>query len=309
MSTSRHRALDRSVERSAVTAFVSVLALVPVWLLSLAVFWLPVQAVWLLPFWAFAAGHLGAVVLMFWRPLQTVLVMRMLGATRATAQQAALLEPAWRSVAQQLGIRPRRYALAVLPSDELNAFACGGSLLVVTSYAIETLPRDEMTGVLAHELAHHLGFHTVALTLRQWLSLPIFLLARVGFFLQNVATAATRSFVSHSSALSAVGRLVAGILNAVSWAFLSALLLSNRIASRVERNAEFEADRRAVEMGFGRELATALRRVDTDPRANSTNPDEGRALGLVVTHPSARSRVVRIEALVRRLSSRQRLAN
>ena len=187
-NTSRHRALDRSVERSAVAALVPVVALVPVWLLSLVVFWLPTRWIWRVPFWMFAAGHLALVVVMFWRPLQTVLVMRMLGAGRATNDEAARLEPAWRSVAQQLGIRPRRYALAVLPSDELNAFACGGSLLVVTSYAIETLPRDEMTGVLAHELAHHLGFHTVALTVRQWLSLPIFLLARVGFFLQNVAT-------------------------------------------------------------------------------------------------------------------------
>ena len=313
-NTSRHRALDRSVERSAVAALVPVCALVPVWLLSLAVFWLPTRLIWRIPFWVFALGHLALVVVMFWRPLQTVLVMRMLGASRATADEAAQLEPAWRSVTQQLGIRPRRFALAVLPSEELNAFACGGSLLVVTSYAIDTLPRDEMTGVLAHELAHHLGFHTFALTLRQWLSLPIFLLARVGFFLQNVATAATHSFVSHSSALSAVGRLLAALLNETAWVFLSALLISNRIASRVERGSEFEADRRAVEMGFGRELATALRRVDSTERSVSV-ANGGVGLlssaaswfdGLVLTHPSARSRVVRIEALVRRRQERER---
>lgn len=304
------------MERSAVAALVPVVALVPVWLLSLAVFWLPTRLFWRVPFWMFGAGHLALVVVMFWRPLQTVLVMRMLGASRATTDEAARLEPAWRSVAQQLGIRPRRYALAVLPSDELNAFACGGSLLVVTSYAIETLPRDEMTGVLAHELAHHLGFHTFALTLRQWLSLPIFLLARVGFFLQNVATAATRSFVSHSSALSAVGQLISALLNAIAWVFLSALLISNGIASRVERGSEYEADRRAVDMGFGRELATALRRVDAserDARRPAAVDEQGLASagmgGLVLTHPSARSRVVRIEALVRRRESRQRLVN
>ena len=242
------------------------LALVPVWLLSLAVFWVPTHLVWRVDFWLFAVVHLAAVVVMFWRPLQTVLVMRMLGASRATYDEAARLEPAWRSVAHQLGIKPKRYALAVLPSDELNAFACGGSLLVVTSYAIETLPRDEMTGVLAHELAHHLGFHTVALTMRQWLSLPIFVLAQIGFFLQNVATAATRTFVSHSSALSAIGRLISALLNAVAWGFLSALLISNRIAGRAERGSEYDADRRAVAMGFGPELATALRRVDAADR-------------------------------------------
>ena len=298
--------MDRSIERGALAALVPVVALIPFWLLSLSVFWLPLRAFWHVPFWLFAVIHFGSVVVMFWRPLQTVLVMRMLGARKATAEQAQRLEPAWRSVAQQLRIRPRRYSLAVLPSVELNAFACGGSLLVVTSYAIETLPRNEMTGVLAHELAHHLGFHTVALTVRQWLSLPIFVLAKIGFFLQNVASAATSSFVSHSTALSFVGKLIARVLQVVAWVFLSALLLSNRIASSVERGSEFEADRRAVEMGFGPELATALRRVDSAEQRDQGAPGRD---ALVVTHPSARSRVVRIEALVRRAATRQRLAN
>ena len=298
--------MDRSIERGALAALVPVVALIPFWLLSLAVFWLPLRMFWHVPFWLFAVIHFGSVVVMFWRPLQTVLVMRMLGARKATAEQAQRLEPAWRSVAQQLRIRPGRYSLAVLPSVELNAFACGGSLLVVTSYAIETLPRNEMTGVLAHELAHHLGFHTVALTVRQWLSLPIFVLAKIGFFLQNVASAATSSFVSHSTALSFVGKLIARVLQVVAWVFLSALLLSNRIARRVERGSEFEADRRAVEMGFGPELATALRRVDSAEQRDQAAPGRD---ALVVTHPSARSRVVRIEALVRRAATRQRLAN
>jgi len=304
----RHRALDRSVERSAIASLLPVLALIPVWLLALAVFWLPVRLFWKVPFWLFAASHLAAVVLMFWRPLQTILVMRMLGARRATADQARRLEPAWRSVAQQLGIKPKRFALAVLPSEELNAFACGGSLLVVTSYAIDALPRDEMTGVLAHELAHHLGFHTVALTLRQWLSLPIFVLARIGFFLQNVASAATSSFVSHSSALSFVGRLISSILNVVSWVFLSALLASNSIANRVGKRSEFEADSRAVAMGFGRELATALRRVEMEASERGDAAALSLRDSLVVTHPSARSRVLRIEALRRREAARLRPA-
>ena len=304
----RHRALGRSVERSTIGALVPIVLLVPVWLLALVVFWLPFRLIWQVPFWLFAVAHFGAVVVMFWRPLQTVLVMRMLGARRATPDQARRLEPAWRSVAQQLGIKPARYALAVLSSEELNAFACGGGLLVVTSYAIETLPRDEMTGVLAHELAHHLGFHTVALSVRQWLSLPIFLLAQVGFFLQNVATAATNSFVSHSSSLSAVGRLISAVLNGFSWVFLSGLLVSNRIANRADRNSEFEADRRVVTMGFGRELATALRRVDQDHRDRRLHAGPTFRDNLVLTHPSARSRVQRIEALHRREASRQRMS-
>jgi Zn-dependent protease with chaperone function len=299
----RSRSAQRSVEASSLAAVLPVVAIIPVWLVSLAVFWWPVHLWWHISFSAFAALHLGAVVLMFWRPLQKVLVMRMLGARRPSAEQAKRLEPAWRSVAQQLAIPHRRFSLAVLPSDDLNAFACGGSLLVVTSFALEELPRDEMTGVLAHEVAHHLGLHTVALTFRWWLSLPIFLLARVGFFLQNVAVAATRSFVSHSSALTAVGRSVSGLLNAIGWVFLSALVFSNRMANSIGKRSELEADRRAVEMGFGRELATALRRVAATEQL--TRASQLRA-ETQLTHPSARSRVVHIEALMRRAALRRK---
>ena len=309
---SRRRNAGRYVERSAVTAVLAVVTIVPTWLLSLGVFWLAARVWWRVSFLTFAGIHLASVVVMFWHPLQNVLVMRMLGARRASVEQARWLEPAWHSVARQIGIPPRRFSLAVLESEELNAFACGGSLLVVTSYAIEALPRDEMTGVLAHEVAHHLGLHTVALTVRQWLSLPVFLLAKVGFFLQNVAVAATRSFVSHSSALTAVGRLVSLMLNAVAWVFLAALILSNRLANRIGTGSEYEADRRAVELGFGRELATALRRVaKIEALATSAPHGDHGAIprsNVGASHPPARRRVARIEALNRRESSRRRMS-
>jgi len=58
---------------------------------------------------------------------------------------------------------------------------------------VRVLRHDELTGVLAHELSHHLGLHTVALTVQHWLTVPAMLLARIGFFLQNVAQAAAAS--------------------------------------------------------------------------------------------------------------------
>jgi Zn-dependent protease with chaperone function len=190
----------------------------------------------------------------------------------------------------------RRFVIAVLPIDELNAFACGGHLVVVTSYAIDTLPRDELSGVLAHELSHHLGSHTVALTIGHWLSIPVFALARIGFFLQNVATAATRTFARRSSSLTVLGQLASTLLMAISWIFLSGLLLSNAIANVVGRNAELQADRRAVTMGFGRPLASALRRVINERRSERPTSLRER---LAATHPPARTRVVLIEALLR----------
>jgi Zn-dependent protease with chaperone function len=252
--------------------------------------------VWHISFVGLALGYLVAVLLLFLRPIQVVLLAPLLGARRPTRRERATLDVAWRSVLQANRLPARRFVIAVLPIDELNAFACGGHLVVVTSYAIDMLPRDELSGVLAHELSHHLGLHTVALTIGHWLSLPVFVLARIGFFLQNVATAATRTFARRSSSLTVIGQIVSALLMAASWIFLSGLLLSNAIANVVGRNAELQADRRAVTMGFGRPLASALRRVINERRGERPTSLRER---LAATHPPARTRVAQIEALLR----------
>lgn len=286
----------RHVDSSAVSAFVPVVALVPLWLLALFVIWLPLRVVWDLSFLTLVIGYLATGLLLFLRPVQSAVLAPLLGARRPTQRERATLDIAWRSVLQANRLSSRRFVLAVLPIDELNAFACGGHLVVVTSYAIGTLPRDELSGVLAHELSHHLGSHTIALTIGHWLSLPIFILARIGFFLQNVATAATRSFARSSSSLTALGQFASAVLTAVSWLFLSGLLLSNAIANMVGRKSELQADRRAVAMGFGRPLASALRRVINEGRGERPTSWRER---LAATHPPARTRVALIEALLR----------
>jgi Zn-dependent protease with chaperone function len=172
--------------------------------------------------------------------------------------------------------------------------------VVVTSLAVEALPRDELAGVLAHELSHHLGFHTVALTVGQWFSVPVLLLSRIGFFLQNVAAAATVSWASHSAGLTAIGRVVSTLLTAVSWLFLSGLLAANAVGNLAGRGAEFQADRRAVSMGFGAELSNALRRVIS--LGGGERPRTWRER-LAATHPPARTRVARIDATRRGLSA------
>lgn len=286
-------AARRNLDSSAVVALAPLVAVVPVWLLALLIVWLPLRLAWDISYPELALGYLAAVVLLFWRPVQVWVLAPLLGARFPSRDQMSRLAPAWRAVLQATDLPARRYVLAVLPSHELNAFACGGHLVVVTSYAIDTLPRDELSGVLAHELSHHLGLHTVALTVMQWLSLPVLLLARLGFFLQNVATAATSSFGSRSPLITALGRLLAAALTAVSWVLLAGLILSNSIANVVGKRAEFEADRRAMSMGFGRPLASALRRVIDE--GGGGRPTTWRER-LDATHPPARTRVALIEA-------------
>jgi Zn-dependent protease with chaperone function len=264
--------------------------------LAVALIWWPVQLVWAVPFVWFAAGLLAVGVILFWRPAQRLVLTRLLGARTPHPAERGRLVPAWKAVAQANHLPPERYVLAVIDDDEVNAFACGGHLVVVSSYAVAALDPDELRGVLAHELSHHLGSHTIALTIAQWLSLPILVLARVGFFLQNVAQAAAETLARNSASLEALGRVVAFVLNAVAWVFLAGLLAANAIGNVVGRSAEFQADRRAVEMGYGPELARALRRVLASGAGGRPRSTSER---LFASHPPARTRVARIEALLR----------
>lgn len=292
------RGQRREVESSAVAAAMPVVAIAPVWAIAITVFWLPVQLVVDVPWWAFAVGYLALGIGLFWRPFQRLVLTRLVGARRPHPSEAAKLQRAWREVAQANGISPGRFLVTVIDADDLNAFACGGHLVVVTSYALAELPADELSGVLAHELSHHLGSHTVAATVGMWLGLPVLVLSRVGFFLQSVARAATSSFARDSALLTALGRVIGGVLTALAWVFMSGLTASNWVSNRIGKAAEFQADRRVVEMGFGRELSNSLRRfvqrgLEPARSVRRTRLHRGSS------HPPARTRVARIDALLR----------
>jgi len=296
-SRGREPRRGRRVESAALWAFVPVVALVPLWLGSLAVFWLPVRLLVDLPFRWWAGGHLVASAVLFLQPVQRHVFTRLLGTRAPSAVEQQHLDEAWGIVARAVGVPPDRFVLSVVDDDEVNAFACGGHLLVVSSFAVRELPTDELTGVLAHELAHHLGSHTFALTVGQWMSLPIVTLARLGWFLQNVAQAATTAFTQRSSFAEALGQLTAGTLRLVARLLIAGLTLTTTIGNLVGRGAEFQADRRAADLGFGVELGRALRRALAGGRG-----DEGpsRLRRLASSHPPLRTRAARLEAFLRR---------
>lgn len=288
--------VGRQIDRSAIAALLPVAALVPFWLLALVVFWLPLRLVVGVPYWIVPVGWLVAGSALLIPSVQALVLSPVFGARKPTPEETAVITPIWRDLAQAANLPQYRYTIRVIDSEELNAYACGGHLLIVTSFAVDELSSRELSGVLAHELSHHLGLHTAALTIGHWLSLPVVMLARVGFYLQNVARAATDSFASHSAALTAIGRIVAAALNGVAWVFLAALHASDALSNVVAQRSEFEADRRAVRMGYGRALADALRTVIQMGGGQ-------RAIGwrarLAVAHPPARTRVARIEAMLR----------
>ena len=287
----------RRVEYSAVTAFAPVLALFPVWLAAVALLWIPFNWLFGVPFTHFAIGEFLFGIVLFSRPVQRLLFVRLLGARQPTEIERTNLESAWKVVEQQAGIRPGRFVLSVADVDDINAFACGGHMLVVSAFSIEHLTEDELTGVLAHELSHHLGGHTVALTVAQWMSMPILGLAQLGIRVRDIGLRISKRLEGKYPTFKLVGWIINIVLTSLSRVLLIGFLLAQSLGEIVGRSAEFQADRRAHAMGFGRELRYALTRViDRTPASEPT-----RFLSRVLlSHPPAIDRVARLDAMLNR---------
>jgi len=288
---------QRRIDGYAIAAIAPVVALIPAWLVAVAAFWWVTQLFINVSFVMFAGVWFLLGGSLFLRPVQRLVLMRLLGARTPTRQENDSLQRAWRVVAQANHIPPGRFVLSVADSEDLNAVASGGHLVVGSSWAIANLSREDLSGVLAHELSHHLGMHTIALTVGQWLTIPIVLLARIGFYVQNIAHAATDTFTQGSSGASLIGKTIAGALTIVSWIFLSMISISQVIGNATGKGAEFKADETVVNMGFGRELRNALRIVIAAGHGERATHWRDR---LVTAHPPARTRVARIEAQLRK---------
>jgi Zn-dependent protease with chaperone function len=288
---------QRRIDGYAIAAIAPVVALIPAWLVAVAAFWWITQLFVTVSFVVFAGVWFLLGGSLFLRPVQRLVLMRLLGARTPTRRENDSLQRAWHVVAQANHIPPGRFVLSVADSEDLNAFASGGHLVVVSSWAIANLSREDLSGVLAHELSHHLGMHTIALTVGQWLTIPIVLLARIGFYVQNIAHAATDTFTQGSSGASLIGKTIAGALTIVSWIFLSMISISQVIGNATGKGAEFKADETVVNMGFGRELRNALRIVIAAGHGERATHWRDR---LVTAHPPARTRVARIEAQLRK---------
>jgi Zn-dependent protease with chaperone function len=287
----------RRVEYSAVTAFAPVLALFPVWLAAVALLWIPFNWLFGVPFTHFAIGEFLFGIVLFSRPVQRLLFVRLLGARQPTEIERTNLESAWKVVEQQAGIRPGRFVLSVADVDDINAFACGGHMLVVSAFSIEHLTEDELTGVLAHELSHHLGGHTIALTIAQWMSMPILGLAQLGIRVRDIGLRISKRLEGEYPTFKLVGWIINIVLTSLSRVLLIGFLLAQSLGEIVGRSAEFQADRRAHAMGFGRELRYALTRVIHRTPASEPTRFLSRVL---LSHPPAIDRVARLDAMLNR---------
>jgi heat shock protein HtpX len=236
---------------------------------------------------------------MFW--FSDRLALKMSRARPVTEDEAPQLYADVRELAERAGLPfPRLY---LIPSEQPNAFATGRShakaAVAVTEGLLQHLPREQIRGVLAHELAHVKNRDVLVVTIAAMIGAAI---AAVAHFLQF-------SFLfggdDDESPLGFIGSLAAILI-----APIAAMLLQ----LAVSRQREYLADATAARLlGEGRPLAEALATLERGVQAIPAqvnpatealyiaNPLSGRGMsGLFSTHPPI---PVRIEKL-RRLDAR-----
>lgn len=262
----------------------------------MSVLWLPFWWWGDVNYWLFVGAFFSLFIVLFSRSTQRFVLMRLLGAREPTNRERARLQQAWEAVVRRNGLERRRFVLAVIDTDSLNAFACGGHLVIVSSQAISQLDSERLSGVIAHELSHHLGLHTIALTITQWMILPISALSRVGMQLRALAERATQAFVRRIPLLHALGLFVAAFLHVVSWLLMLNVSLATLLGNAASRASEYHADRRAAQLGFGHELLAALRVSQEAEHATASAPLWSRVFA---SHPPMRLRINKLAAYLR----------
>ncbi len=196
--------------------------------------------------------------------------------------------------------------IAIIEMDQPNAFATGrnpqNAAVVATTGLLSTLTRDEVAGVMAHELAHIKNRDTLTMTVTATIAGAIGLIANFALFFGG-------------------NRERGGMLAALAVAIL-APIAAGLVQMAISRAREYEADRIGAEiLGDPRPLASALAKIAGGARRIRSrqaednpamahlfiiNPLHGeRADNLFSTHPATQNRIDRLMAMGR-ISGRPR---
>ena len=229
------------------------------------------------------------------------MVLRMSNAREVGAQEAPELYGIVRQLTERAGMpMPRLY---IIDEDQPNAFATGRSpehaAVAVNTGLLTHLSREEITGVLSHELGHVKNRDTLTMTVAATLSGAIGMLASFGFFFGGGRDENGRP----------VGNPILSIL-----AMIVAPIAASLIQMAISRSREFEADRMGAQIsGHPEWLASALARLHAGTQAipNATaqanpatahlyidNPlSAGGVAHLFSTHPPMEERIARLRAM------------
>jgi heat shock protein HtpX len=245
---------------------------------------------------------LGLNVFSYWNSDQ--IVMR---AYRARPAQEYANDPRVRAYLEDVRSLAQRAALpepkiCVVDIPQPNAFATGRNpdhaAVVATTGLLGMLDREEVAGVMAHELAHVKNRDTLTMTVTATIAGAIGMLANFAFF-----------FGGNRERGGALAMLVVMLL---------APLAAALVQMAISRTREYEADRVGAEIaGDPRWLASALekiangaRRIENAPAEHNPatahmfiiNPLHGKgADNLFSTHPATANRIARLQAMAAQL--------
>lgn len=185
---------------------------------------------------------------------------------------------------------PENIKIFYISSPMPNCFSIGKS--VCLSSALLDSDISVIKGCVAHETAHLVSHDSVST------------------LLVNIGNFPMMAFVALLQGLSSVNRFTSmfnrSVIIGLIHFFVAAILFVPRIILRIflgitrlimsvgSRQKEFEADRFAVEMGFGRELRHALLQTDFESQTET----RGLWQNLISAHPSVHDRVGRIDSLL-----------
>jgi heat shock protein HtpX len=221
------------------------------------------------------------------------MVLRMHGARQVDRQSAPEFYGLVEELAQRAGLpMPKVY---LMDNPQPNAFATGrnpeNAAVAATTGLLRILDRDEVAGVMAHELAHVKHRDTLVMTMTATIAGAISMLANFGMFFGGSR--------DRNNPLGAVGMILMVIL-----APIAAMLVQMAIS----RTREYGADRGGAEIsGQPMALASALAKISNaahrieNPAAEANpatahmfiiNPLSGQRMdGLFSTHPDPRNRI------------------
>ncbi|HMF02272.1 MAG TPA: zinc metalloprotease HtpX [Terriglobia bacterium] len=232
------------------------------------------------------------------------IVLRMYGAQEATEAEAPMLWGVTHDLALKMNMpMPKVY---VIPSDSPNAFATGRNpkhaAVAATRGILRMLTREELEGVMAHELGHVRNRDILIGTIAAAIAGAISLLANMAQWAMIFGGFGGRRDDNEGS-----GGVIGGILMIIL-APIAALLIQMAIS----RSREYQADATGARIcGNPLWLANALRKLEVGSQrvpldANPAtahmfivNPLRGGGLrNLFSTHPPLEDRIARLEGMV-----------
>ncbi len=227
------------------------------------------------------------------------MVLRMHGARELAQGEASGLHSLVADLSQRAGLpMPKVY---IMENPQPNAFATGrnpeNAAVAATTGLLAMLNRDEVAGVIAHELAHIKNRDTLTMTVTATIAGAIGMLANFGFFFGG-----TRD---REGGIGPIGTIAMMIL-----APMAAML----VQMAVSRTREYAADRMGAEIaGSSEGLSSALRKISAaahriENHAAEANPatahlfivnplSGARMDNLFATHPATENRIAALQNL------------